>query len=130
MDEEDQEGRKPWLVANFPVDLRREITREAGKLKITVAEWLVAHFEQHGIAGVTFVSRDGTKLDSKLIAKPVSTDSLVNIAASPSIQRWLRRHAARELAQRMGVEPPAIKPPKRLPPPGPGDTVASRTLNT
>src|SRR3954451_12186020 len=43
---------KPWLVKDFPVSLREEITRAAAGQGVTVGQWLVAHFQKHGVNGV------------------------------------------------------------------------------
>jgi hypothetical protein len=43
---------KPWLVKDFPVSLREDITRAAAGQGATVGQWLVAHFQKFGIDGV------------------------------------------------------------------------------
>jgi hypothetical protein len=43
---------KAWLVKDFPVSLREDITRAAAGQGVTVGAWLVAHFQKHGVGGV------------------------------------------------------------------------------
>lgn len=42
---------KPWNVKDFPSALRQQITLAASKQGVTVAEWLTAYFQKHGIEG-------------------------------------------------------------------------------
>jgi hypothetical protein len=107
MTEELDQGR-PWMVANFPVGLRKQVTDAAKTLDVPVAQFLVAHFEHFGLNGVSVsVAKPGDKLDASLRSAPrIGNADLIAIASCPTIQKWLRAHAARELAERMGVSPP------------------------
>lgn len=42
---------KPWNVKDFPSTLRQRITHAAATQGVTVAEWLAAYFQKHGIDG-------------------------------------------------------------------------------
>ena len=45
------EAFKPWNVKDFPVELRMRITDAAARARMSVAEWLTAYFQKHGIDG-------------------------------------------------------------------------------
>lgn len=99
---------KAWLVKDFPVGLREEITRAAAGQGVTVGKWLVAHFQRFGIGGVEITAVKFTDVKRRL-----NFDELVTLASRSNLPRWLQAPARRELGQLLGVEPPA--PPRRTP---------------
>jgi hypothetical protein len=101
---------KPWLVKDFPVSVREEITRAAAGQGVTVGEWLVAHFQKHGVIGVEVNQVYQTTVNSD---NPMGLPTLIALAANPELPRWLRAFAARQVGKLVGAEPPV--PPKRRP---------------
>lgn len=67
---------KAWLVKDFPVSLREEVTRAATMQGTTVARWLIAHFQQHGIAGVEVTPVYQTSINT---AKPADLPDLTEL---------------------------------------------------
>lgn len=98
---------KAWLVKEFPVSLREEITRAAAGKGVTVGEWLVAHFQRHGIDGVEISAAKLTEVNPA-----IDVVRLAPLVAS--MPRWLRSALWRRVARELGVEPPAARAPKRL----------------
>src|SRR5215469_4601009 len=66
-----------WAIKGFSVKLREEITKAARLQDCTVADWLHAHFQKHGV--------DGVQVDVVKIA-PVAPPQ-APASAAPSTER-------------------------------------------
>jgi hypothetical protein len=105
----------PWTIKAFPTDARRRIVRAAEIQGVTVGQWIEQRLLEWEAAGsenrvVNHVSPENH------VANPVNGhpsdnwDRLFQVAASPTVVKWLRGEAGRRVGGLLGIEAPKGRP--------------------
>jgi hypothetical protein len=108
----------PWQIKDFSVAMRQQITAAARRQDCTLAEWLHAHFQKHGIDGLQI---EAVKLDPALSAPAngrgdnrdaeridLLVSAAVRLGTAKGVARNVRRRLNEALEQMVsGAAPPA-----------------------
>lgn len=96
---------KDWAVKQFPVAMRKAVTAAADRRGMTVAEFMVRHFEMHGIdGGAAPVTRGVARPDTLATLPPSGVAELrelvtMAVSLSPADQDSQAKRLARAMVR-------------------------------